>query len=180
MKKEIFKKIEIPKGVEAEIAEDTLIVRGPEGEITRTFNTDNLNLEKKDDYFIMGSKKATKREKKKMNTIASHIKNMMNGVQKKFEYQLKICYSHFPITVELQGDNAIVKNFLGEKTPRKVRIPRGADVKIDRETITVSSIDKELAGQTAANFEAATKIKKRDRRVFQDGIFIVNKAGREI
>ena len=44
----------------------------------------------------------------------------------------------------------------------------------------VSSVDKELAGQVAANFETATKVPMKDRRVFQDGIFIINKAGREM
>ncbi|MEC7431143.1 MAG: 50S ribosomal protein L6, partial [Candidatus Thermoplasmatota archaeon] len=41
--------------------------------------------------------------------------------------------------------------------------------------VTVSGSDREKVGQTAANIERACKIKKRDRRVFQDGIYIVSK-----
>ena len=105
---------------------------------------------------------------------------MINGIEKGFEYKLKAVYSHFPITVELHGKEAIIKNFLGEKIPRKTKILPNVDVKIDKDFITVNSSDKESAGQTAANFEKATWIRLKDRRVFQDGIFIINKAGKEI
>ena len=59
-------------------------------------------------------------------------------------------------------------------------LPKGVEVVIDKAEITVSSVDKELAGQAAANFEIVTKIRGRDKRVFQDGIYIINKAGKEI
>lgn len=128
----------------------------------------------------MKTKRRQKKEKKIINTTASHIKNMIKGVQEGFEYKLKICISHFPISVEIEKGEAIIKNFLGEKIPRKVKIPPNADVKVERDIITVSSSDKEAAGQAAANLERSTKIKNRDRRVFQDGLFIINKAGKKI
>ena len=180
MKKELFQEIEIPEGVEANIEDSTLTVKGPEGENKRTFNTNNLSFEKKENKIVIGNKKSTKKEKKMMNTIIAHINNMFKGVKEKFEYKLKTVFSHFPITVEIQGNEAIIKNFLGEKIPRKAKIPKGAEVKVDKEFITVTALDKEIAGQAAANLEVATKVRMRDRRVFQDGIYITDKAGKEI
>jgi len=180
MKKELFQKIEIPEDVEIEIEESGLNVRGKEGELKRKFDLHNLEIEKKEDEIIIGSRKATKKEKKNMNTIAAHIHNMIKGVQGKFEYKLKVCFNHFPITVEIKEREAVIKNFLGESVPRKLKISEGVDVGIDKDVITISSIDKELAGQTAANFEKITRIRGVDKRIFQDGIFIINKAGKEI
>jgi large subunit ribosomal protein L6 len=180
MKKELFKEIEIPKGVEANINGNSLMVKGKEGEIVRKFNINKLEFEIKNNKILVGRKKATKNEKKMINTNSAHIKNMINGVQKKFEYNLKICFSHFPFTVELKGKEILIKNFLGEKVPRKIIIKEGVEVHLDKQNITVKSVDRELAGQTSADLEKVTKVRNRDRRVFQDGIYLTNKAGREI
>jgi large subunit ribosomal protein L6 len=180
MKKEIFETIEIPEGVEANLDGEVLSVKGSEGENKREFDFTNLSVEKKDNQIIVGNKKATKSEKKRIGTITAHIKNLLKGVQEKFEYKLKICFSHFPMTAEAQGKEIIIKNFLGEKIPRKVVVIDGADIKIEKEIITVTSVDKEIAGQVAANFEKATKVPLKDRRVFQDGVFITHKCGREM
>jgi large subunit ribosomal protein L6 len=180
MKKELFVEIEIPEGIEIKLEENTLTVKGPEGENSRTFKIGRLNFEIKDNKIILGNKISTKTEKKMMNTIEAHIKNMIKGVQEKFEYQLKICYSHFPFTVKQEGNKITVKNFLGEKVDRVVEMPEGAEIEIKKDIIVIKSVNKEVAGQASANLEAITKIKGRDKRIFQDGIYIINKCGKEI
>jgi large subunit ribosomal protein L6 len=180
MKKEISQTIEIPEGIEANLEGSTITIKGSEGENVRKFDDNKLIFEIKDKKITIGNKNATKKEKKLINTFTAHIQNMIKGVQEKFEYKLKICFSHFPITVKLEGNKATIKNFLGEKVDRSSKIIEGVDVKIEKDIITVNSVNKELAGQTAANFEKATRIRNKDRRVFQDGIFITNKAGNEI
>lgn len=180
MKKEIFEKIKIPEGIEVEVNGTNVVVKGKNGKNDRSFSLANLEMEKKGDEIIIGSKKAAKKEKMRMYTIIAHIKNMIKGVEEKFEYTLKICFSHFPITVEIKGKEALIKNFLGEKVARKAKIPEGAEVEIKGDIITIRSHNIETAGQAAANLETATRIPKRDRRVFQDGIFITSKCGEEI
>jgi large subunit ribosomal protein L6 len=180
MKTELSQKIEIPEGIEAQVEENKVTINGTKGTNEREFELANLNLEKKGNEIIISSPKASKKEKRRMNTIAAHIKNMIKGTQEEFEYKLKVCFSHFPITVEVKGDVASIKNFLGERTPRKVKIPAGAKVNVDKDVITITALNVETAGQAAANFENVTRIPNRDRRVFQDGIFITSKAGEEI
>ncbi len=180
MRKEIFREIEIPNGMEARIDGNTVKIKGKVGEDLKKFGGDKIKIKTEGNKIIIGSKDATKKEKRIINTFAAHIKNMIRGANEGFEYKLKVVYSHFPITVELHGKEALIKNFLGEKVPRKMKILDGANVKVDKDFITVSSHSKELAGQTAANFERATRIASRDRRVFQDGIFITSKGGEEI
>jgi len=180
MKQEIFREIEIPEGVEVEIDGGNLTVKHSGKENKRAFKKGKLILEKKDRKIIIGNKNSTKREKRNMNTIFAHINNMLKGVQEEFEYELKIAFSHFPMTVEVKGNEAKIKNFLGEKVPRKVSIPHGAKVEVKGDKIIITASDKEIAGQAAANFENATRIRKRDRRVFQDGIYIIKKAGKDI
>jgi len=180
MKKEISQKIEIPPGVEVVFEDNELTIKGQKGEIKRKLFLGRVKFEKKGGEIILTDKNATKKEKKIINTNASHIRNMIKGVQENFEYKLKICTSHFPISVEIKEGEALVKNFLGEKVPRKIKIPKKVQIDVDRDIITISSADKELAGQTAASFERSTKIQSRDRRIFQDGIYIIKKAGKEI
>lgn len=180
MKKELSQEIEIPEGVEVSIESNEVSVKGPEGENTKKMDLWRTNIEKKEGKIVLSNPVSTKKDKKVMNTLASHIRNMIKGVQEKFEYRLKICYSHFPITVKAEGKEVTIKNFLGEKIDRKATVPQRAEIDAGKEIITITSTDKEEAGQAAANLEAATKAKNKDRGVFQDGIYITNKSGKEI
>jgi large subunit ribosomal protein L6 len=180
MKKLFSQEILLPNGVDIKKEDKKIIVKGSQGEASKEFNFGKIKYEKKDGKIVISHPAATRNEKRMINTITAHIKNLINGVQNKFEYKLKVCSSHFPINVEIKGNNVLIKNFLGEKTPRKCELPIGAEVEINKDIITIKSSNREIAGQAAANFETATKVRNRDRRVFQDGIFITNKPGREI
>src|SRR3972149_2941920 len=122
MKKELFRKVDLSEGVSADIEGQRIKITGPEGENSRKFSFAGLEVKKEDNGITIGSKKATKNEKKMMNTIAAHIKNMVEGVQKKFEYELKAVFSHFPMTLEVKGNELVIKNFLGEKVARRAKI----------------------------------------------------------
>ena len=105
------------------------------------------------------------------------MNNMVKGVTEGFTYTLKALYSHFPMTLAVKGNELVVNNYFGERVPRSAKILNGVEVKIQNKTeVIVSGIDKEAVGQTAANIERSTTVKKRDRRVFQDGIYLIEKA----
>lgn len=180
MRKPFEQTIEVPEGVEVSLDGSTLKVKGPEGENSREFKTGKVSFKVDAGKIVLSDKAATKKEKRLINTYASHIRNMVKGVQEKFVYELKVASSHFPMTVKVEGNKATIKNFLGEKIERTCKVPERAEVEVKKDFITVKSVDKEIAGQAAANFEKATRISNRDRRIFQDGIYMINKAGKEI
>ena len=113
-------------------------------------------------------------------TVAAHLKNMVLGATDGYSYELKIVYTHFPITVTAKDGKIEVKNFLGEKGIRRVDIFGNVDVQIDKEMIKVVGANVEEVGQTSANIERSCKLKGRDRRIFQDGIYIIHKDGVDI
>jgi len=182
LSKEVKQTIVIPEGVQFEVDKKTYTFKGPRGEVKKILFSPIVQISKEENKIVLNSNvlKPTKREKCMINTFKSHIKNLIKGVQEGFTYKLKICSSHFPMTVTADKEKLTVKNFLGEKVPRVAKIVDGSTVKIDGEDITVESPDVEKAGQTAANIEKSTRITNKDRRKFQDGIYITEKAGKKI
>ena len=121
------------------------------------------------------SKKASQNEKKLINTFKAHLNNLFRGVQEGFLYKLKICSGHFPMTVAINGEVFEIKNFIGEKVPRRVKIMPNTTVKIDGTEVVVEALNIEDAGQMAAKIEQLTKRPGFDKRIFQDGIYITEK-----
>ena len=72
------------------------------------------------------------------------------------------------------------KNFLGEKSPRTLTLKKNVSIKIEGDLIAIESPNKELAGQMASDIELLTAKANRDLRVFQDGIYMIEKAGKKI
>ncbi len=180
MRKNILRRINVPEGIEVEFDSENIILKKGSKLLRR--NLGRINVKKDKNEIVIEYKNATKKEKKEIMTLASHIKNMIDGLSENFVYKLQVCVVHFPVTVavEKKTNELIIKNFLGERVARKAKIRENVDVNIEKDIITVKSHDIEAAGQTAANIEKATKIRKRDRRIFQDGIFITEKPGRKI
>lgn len=172
--------IPIPEKVEVKLENGLLTAKGPKGECGRMFIHPLIKIEIKDRSIVVACDNATKREKTMFYTFVAHIKNILKGADEGFVFKLKICPGHFPMNVGISNNVLSIKNFLGEKVPRKVALSPSVKVRIEGDIIVVESVDKELGGQTAAAIEQATRITKRDRRIFQDGIYITEKAGKAV
>lgn len=178
MKDDIIREIILEKGVTAQVLGTSLKIKGPKGEVERDFPSPRVSLTIDGNKIILKSLKATKREKTIIGSFEAHVTNLVKGVVEPHLYKLKICSGHFPMSVSISGQEFIIKNFLGESVPRRLIFPKGVDVKITGTDVVVISPDKELAGMTAAKIENLCRITNRDRRVFQDGCYIVQKAGK--
>ena len=162
--------VKIPAGVTVTVEGNKVMVNGSNGSVEREFKGTDLEL-------ILNGEILTVKGKGKAieNTVRAHFANMFKGVTEGFTQKMRIRYSHFPISLEIKGKDILVKNFLGERKPRKTSVHKNAKVEVKGQEIFVSSTDKEAVGQTVANIRKATKIKGRDCRIFQDGIYPVDK-----
>jgi large subunit ribosomal protein L6 len=165
--------VSIPEGVTVSITGSLLQVKGPKGELKRDMWHPAIKITVEDDKAIFATESSKKQVVAMVGTLTSHCNNMCIGVTKGYLYNLKVVYSHFPIQLKMQGEKLEIMNFLGEKFPRTARVLPGTSVKIGTDEVSVTGIDKELVGSTASNIEKATRIRDRDPRVFQDGIYIV-------
>ena len=166
--------IPIPEGIEVTIT-DEVAVTGSKGELKRNFKQKAIRILKDDRKIVLEAQFPKKRDKAMLGTIKSHINNMITGLTDGFTYKMKIVYAHFPKTVKIVESKVVIENFLGERHPRTAKILGDTKVQIKGDEVSVSGVNKEDVGQTMANIEQATKIKGRDPRVFQDGIYLVEK-----
>ena len=180
MAAKIEKTLKIPEHVQAHLDKNTLKIKGPKGEVQREFRHPSVKISVTQGSINISTVSTSRNEKKIMNTFTAHIRNLLKGVVEGFQYELKICSGHFPMTVSVDGNQVLIKNFLGEKIPRKAKIVHGTKVEIKGNDILVLGINKEHVGETAANLEQSTRITNRDRRVFMDGLWITSKAGKKV
>jgi large subunit ribosomal protein L6 len=175
MVKEIARQVEIPEGVAVSVDGNTVTVKGPKGELSRQLSYPEIEIRKEDSRLVVNSRLDRKQHRAMVGTLASHIGNMIAGVAKGYEYRMKVVYSHFPIQLKAASDELIINNFLGERKSRSAKIMPGTKVEIGKDEVFVSGIDKEHVGQTMANIEQATRVHGFDIRIFQDGIYLVDK-----
>jgi len=175
----LAKTIKLPSELQATLAGDTLTLKGPKGTLTRQFKSYRIKLLIEGNKIIVEGTPKNKQTDVLVETITSHIENMAEGLVYGYKYNLKVLYSHFPMSIQVEKGAVSIKNFLGEKFPRRTRIMGATKVEVKGQDITVSGIDKEAVGQTASNMERKTKVKNKDIRRYQDGIYIVETGNME-
>jgi large subunit ribosomal protein L6 len=171
--------IALPEGASASIAGDVITVSKDGQSLSREFRHHKVEVRAVNGDLEVFVNLPRRSDKAIAGTWAAHLRNMVLGIDEGFEYRLKAVFSHFPMSLKVDGKQMIINNLFGEKVPRVAKLPWSPDevkVQVKNKTdVVVSGANREKVGQTAANIERACRIKKRDRRVFQDGIYIVSK-----
>ena len=168
--------MEIPEGIKVTLDENHHItINGPNGKITKDFShVRGISVTIEGNKMIFSTHFPKSGTLALINTVINLIRNLIIGVQTNYKYVCKVCYSHFPCTVEVIPDKKEIHvvNFLGERAPRVTNYLENVEVKVEGDDVFLIGPDKETLGQTAANLRKACRIRKKDPRVFQDGVFL--------
>ncbi|MDP1729288.1 MAG: 50S ribosomal protein L6 [archaeon] len=142
----------IPTGVQVTRSGTTLTVKGSKGTLTKDFR-DDVNIVIANKMVTLNIKRNDKFSKSLWGTYASHIKNMIQGVET--PYQKKLILEGVGFKSEVKGKEIVFA--LGFSHPVIVKIPEGLTVTAEKNNITVSGIDKELVGSFTASVRALKK-----------------------
>ncbi|CAH3039096.1 unnamed protein product [Porites lobata] len=172
--------VSIPENVSIKLNGREVTVKGPRGTLVRNFR--HLKLE----LTLVGKKKirvdvwfASRKELACVKTICTHIENMIKGVIYGFRYKMKAVYAHFPINIAVSESGTLVevRNFLGEKYVRRVRMRPGVTCANStvKDEIVLEGNDIELVSNSAALIKQSTTVKNKDIRMFLDGVYVSEK-----
>lgn len=172
-------KIKIPADIKVTLGTHDITLEKSGKKNTITYNPVYVSAKFNNNEIELIPKNKKKIIKAVVNTTEKHIINGIKGLDKEYVYKLSIVYSHFPITVKVEGTDIVISNFLGEKKPRKTKVLPGCKVEVKGKDIIVRGHNKYNTGQTAGNIEKTTRVIGRDFRIFDDGCYIVEKAKSE-
>ncbi|MES2214013.1 MAG: 50S ribosomal protein L6 [Patescibacteria group bacterium] len=144
--------IELPPKTEINLSGTTVSIKGPGGELSKTFNP-IIEVKVEGSKVTLHPKRETLESRALWGTYASHLKNMVTGVNKPFEK--KLILEGIGFKSEVKGDS--IQLALGFSHPVIVPIPAGIKVTAEKNNITISGIDKEAVGQFAASLRALKK-----------------------
>jgi large subunit ribosomal protein L6 len=177
--KKLQEEIAFPSDVQVTVSEEKISMKKGDKIIERIMHP-LVHARIDGNTIILYCNKSRKIERRMLGTFAAHVKNMIKGFSEPFKYKLQVVNVHFPMTVthDKEKKEIVIKNFLGEKKERRVKVVDGVNVKINKDIIELESHDIEKAGRVATNIEKGSRVKNKDRRIYQDGIFITEKPGR--
>lgn len=147
------KPIDLPEGITASMSADYLAIKGPKGELKQKIHP-LVRIEIKDKQIISAVQNPEQKEQKALwGLFASLIKNMIKGVKEGFEKKLEVVGVGFK--VNLQG-NKLVLN-VGFSHPVEFVLPAGITAAVEKNLITLTSIDKQQIGEVAARIRRIKK-----------------------
>ncbi|MEK7200540.1 MAG: 50S ribosomal protein L6 [Patescibacteria group bacterium] len=146
------KVIVIPEKTEVSINSGAVSVKGPKGSLERSFRLDiSIVIDGKN--VTLSVPKENKQTKALWGTYASHINNMIKGVNDGFEK--KLILEGVGFKSQVSGNKLVLA--LGFSHPVEVIIPEGLSVKAEKNLLTILGIDKELVGSFSAKVRALKK-----------------------
>merc|ERR1740115_689930 len=112
-----------------------------------------------------------------LRSVCSHISNLFDGVEKKFEYRMRLVYAHFPVnaTITDGGKGVELRNFLGEKIVRTVNMLPGVKVEkgtAQKDELVIKGNDIDTTSRSAALIHQSCLVKNKDIRKFLDGVYV--------
>jgi len=167
--------IAIPSGVTVSQAHGTFTVTGPKGTLAKVFR-DDIKITIGADNITLDVKRNDKFSKALWGTYASHIKNMIAGVQT--PYQKKLILEGVGFKSDVKGKE--ITFALGFSHPVVIQIPEGLTVTAEKNNITVTGIDKELVGSYTAGLRARKKAEPYKGKGFRyEGEVVRRKQGKK-
>lgn len=144
--------ISIPEKTEVSASDGVFSVTGPHGSLRRRLSP-QVQISIDDGIVSVSPVRDTKHAHALWGTFASHIKNMVDGVNEPFTKRLVV--EGVGYRVDLSGNT--LKLNVGFSHEVEISVPEGIDVSVEKNMITVSGPDKEAVGQFAANVRAVKK-----------------------
>lgn len=173
--------LNIPQGVTVDIKARIVTVTGPRGTLNKNLRHINITFAKVSNEQVKFSVlHGDRKHVAALRTVKSLVNNMVIGVTKGFKYKMRYVYAHFPINVNVLEDGKVVeiRNFLGEKQIRSVRVLDGVTVEISsaqKDELVLLGNSLENVSQSAADIQQSCLVKNKDIRKFLDGIYVSEK-----
>lgn len=144
--------IAIPDNTQVSVDNNVVTVKGPLGELSKSIH-EAVTIAVENKEVAVTPKNNSKLARSLWGTFASHVQNMVKGVNEKYSKQLEVRGVGYK--VELAGKD--LKLNVGFSHPVVVPVPEDLDVSVEKAVITVSGIDKEKVGQFTAEVRAIRK-----------------------
>ena len=168
--------VPVPQGVSVDVQKNTVRVKGPKGELSRTFDPD-MKIELENDQIVVQRPTDHRRHRALHGLTRALLNNMVTGVSQGFVRRLQI--EGVGYRAELQGKNLVLN--VGYSHPVVIEPPDGISFEIEKgyRTVSVSGVDKEVVGEMAARIRRVRPPEPyKGKGIRYQGEYVRRKAGK--